>query len=283
MEQLSSCYFCGASLDAQIEPYRVVPAALDADEEHQRAVSLCPSCRQKLAQVVETVVAATGENAPEMAEDVATPAPEGDILADEPVGDVAASGPAGDDATESDSRSEPPGETSPSSLGGDDDPVGEATSESDDHAGDGGHRSAAGQRGDEGGQTTTETSTAGSGQSRDPLSVDEAAADRSSPAQSTDGSERRAETGADGDRDGQTAARTESASSATEEPSLTALEYNKVMRLLQNRAFPVDKAEIKDVAINAYEISEQEFDAIIDAAIDRGLIDEDEGQFVESE
>ncbi|MFC7019560.1 MULTISPECIES: hypothetical protein [Haloarcula] len=67
------------------------------------------------------------------------------------------------------------------------------------------------------------------------------------------------------------------------QPALTRLEYSKVMRLLQNRPFPVDRAEIREVAVNAYDIDPEQFDAITEAAIERGLIGEEDGQFVSTE
>ncbi|MFC6757461.1 MULTISPECIES: hypothetical protein [Haloarcula] len=67
------------------------------------------------------------------------------------------------------------------------------------------------------------------------------------------------------------------------EPRLTKLEYNKVMRLLQNRQFPVEKAEIREVATSAYDIDPQEFDAVIEAAVSRDLIGVENGQFVDPE
>jgi hypothetical protein len=66
-------------------------------------------------------------------------------------------------------------------------------------------------------------------------------------------------------------------------PSLSRLEYNKVMRLLQNRQLPVDRAEIRDVAVSAYDLDPSEFDAIIEAATERELIAEHGGQFIEPE
>ncbi|MBV0924685.1 hypothetical protein KTS45_10795 [Halomicroarcula limicola] len=65
--------------------------------------------------------------------------------------------------------------------------------------------------------------------------------------------------------------------------SLTRLEYNRVMRLVQNRQLPVEKAEIREVAVNAYDIEPEEFDAITDAAVERGLIGEADGRFVPAE
>ena len=66
-------------------------------------------------------------------------------------------------------------------------------------------------------------------------------------------------------------------------PTLTKLEYNKVMRLLQNRPFPVDRGEIREVATSAYDIAPQEFDAVIEAAVERDLIAVENGQFVDPE
>ncbi|MEF8784759.1 MAG: hypothetical protein V5A45_02415 [Haloarculaceae archaeon] len=65
--------------------------------------------------------------------------------------------------------------------------------------------------------------------------------------------------------------------------SISALEYNKVMRLLQNRTFPVDRDEIETVAANAYGLSQSECAQVIDLAVDRGLIGEDGDQLVRSE
>jgi len=68
---------------------------------------------------------------------------------------------------------------------------------------------------------------------------------------------------------------------ADDEPTLTKLEYSKVMRLLENRPFPVDRGEIREVATSAYDISPDEFDAVIDAAVERDLIAVENGQFVD--
>ncbi|MFB6224556.1 MAG: hypothetical protein ABEH86_12910 [Haloarcula sp.] len=69
----------------------------------------------------------------------------------------------------------------------------------------------------------------------------------------------------------------------SDDPSLTRLEYNKVMRLLQNRELPVDRGAIREVAVNAYDIESEQFDTIIDAAIERDLIGQESGQLTEAE
>lgn len=70
---------------------------------------------------------------------------------------------------------------------------------------------------------------------------------------------------------------------AEAKPTMTRLEYNKVMRLLQNRPFPVDRGEIREVATSAYDIAPEEFDAVVDAAVERDLIAVENGQFVAPE
>lgn len=60
--------------------------------------------------------------------------------------------------------------------------------------------------------------------------------------------------------------------------SLSALEYNRVMRMLQNREFPVDRQEIVAVASSAYDLTEQECTKVIDLAVDRGLLNEHDGE-----
>jgi hypothetical protein len=87
--------------------------------------------------------------------------------------------------------------------------------------------------------------------------------------------------GTNGDTHGDAEAAEASGATSDDDPELTRLEYNKVMRLLQNRQLPVDRAEIRDVAISAYGIDPEEFDAVIKAAVERGLIAESNGQFVD--
>jgi hypothetical protein len=64
------------------------------------------------------------------------------------------------------------------------------------------------------------------------------------------------------------------------ETTVSALEYNKVMRLLQNREFPVDRAEIEEVAASAYQISPETCHRVIDEAIERDLLAERDGEIV---
>lgn len=72
-------------------------------------------------------------------------------------------------------------------------------------------------------------------------------------------------------------------SAATEGPGagrdveITTREYRTLLRLLQNREFPVDRTEIEAVAASAYGYSQAKCAAVIDAAVDRGRLTERDG------
>lgn len=53
--------------------------------------------------------------------------------------------------------------------------------------------------------------------------------------------------------------------------------YRKVLRLLQNREFPVRRDEIAAVAANAYELTPQEANSAIDTIVQKGLLVEEGG------
>jgi hypothetical protein len=51
--------------------------------------------------------------------------------------------------------------------------------------------------------------------------------------------------------------------------------YYKVLRLLQNREFPMDRAELTTLVTGAYDVTEPECERILDAAIERGVLVQD--------
>jgi len=234
MDRLSSCYFCGAALDASLSEYPVVPKSLQPDADDQQTVVLCPTCRRKLATVIETVVTAVDDErrdtqrAPDQLEDQSDMMDESGMDPRPDPEDIA-------DANES------MDEDDGGLLGGDDDGQSSRSSSTDD-------------KGLLGGDDETQTDRRG-GEER-------TANDRQGREQSTATAESgsKSSTGGDSSNDG---------------PTLTRLEYNKVMRLLQNRELPVDRAEIREVALNAYDIDAGQFEAVIDAAIEKDLIAEE--------
>jgi len=248
----------------------VVPKDLHPTREDQRTVVLCQGCRQKLGTVVETIVsvvenpesAGTGDD---RASDAADSSAGEDPLADEgwvDAGELPSSGGADGVSTAGDASTADETRTDAAQTG-------ETRADDADDGTD---------------DVTYTTSTAG-GRPAERLGNAESIRDDTGP---------RGETGA-GDEDGTGRGSTASNDGADApndaggngseaddgRPSMTALENTKVMRLLQNREFPVDREEIRAVAVNAYDMSESQFDAVVDAAVDRGLIGEQDGQFVE--
>jgi hypothetical protein len=252
MDQLSSCYFCGGALDASLSEYPIIPKSLDPEAEKQGTVVLCSTCREKLATIVEPAVEAAKADARDTAAravDTGTTEPPG-LLNDSET-------PTDEDPTTTDSVVEPADD---GSLLGDDSASATEQEPSD--------RSAATA------DPTPEPDTTDSDETEtasDPL--DERAAE---PTEESDTGTAEAETGDDDSESSDTS------DGGADGPSLTKLEYNKVMRLLQNREMPVDRAEIREVAVNAYDIDGEQFDAIIDAAVDRDLIGQENGQLVEA-
>lgn len=54
-------------------------------------------------------------------------------------------------------------------------------------------------------------------------------------------------------------------------------QFRKVMRLLSNREFPVDRAEFAELTAGAYELEDAHVTRIIDHAVDRGVVVDDAG------
>ena len=73
------------------------------------------------------------------------------------------------------------------------------------------------------------------------------------------------------------------AEDAIRQSQLSRREFNKVIRLLQNREFPVDRQEFVIVASNAYDLGRSECGAVIDLAVERGIIAEEDGQLLRAE
>lgn len=118
-----------------------------------------------------------------------------------------------------------------------------------------------------------------------PTSADEADAGASGPSadDEADAGPDSASGDSAGSSDGGDAAESPSGDDGDDEPSLTRLEYNKVMRLLQNRELPVERQGFVNVAANAYELDPRECERVLDVAIENGLIGEEGSQLVEPE
>lgn len=243
MDQFSSCYFCGGAVDASLTEYPVVPKALRSADTDSPTVVLCSTCRRKLGAVVEEVVSA---------------ATDGSVTGD------TLDGASGDTAPE----------TATDSSALDDDVAHDEAAEPSDTAAD------TGEPGD------GEDALTDPGETSDLRTPSEGEPTDSEYTPDDPGETSDLRTPSEGeptdDETVSTELGEEEAAAEDDGPRLTKLEYNKVMRLLQNRPLPVDRAEIREVATSAYDLDRAEFDAVVDAAIERGLIEERDGQFVES-
>ena len=247
MDHLSSCYFCGTTLDDTLRDYRVVPVELRETDDTTTA-TLCQSCHGKLERLLAPVVGAAGAEGATLdaragsdrheRDDGATADP---LDADDTDGPTGADG-AGTEPSEPESSGgggEPPVSDVESNLVDiDEDPLAEA-----------------GEAGTPDPPVDSEGTADGDGDAT-PVGVSDDREDANTGGEDGDG--------------GSEATRT----------TVSALEYNKVMRLLQNREFPVDRREFVTVAANAYGLAEHECAEVIDLAIDRGLVAERDGKLV---
>ncbi|QLH79118.1 hypothetical protein HZS55_18265 [Halosimplex rubrum] len=334
MDRLSSCYFCGAALDATLEEHPVVPSALHPGTDAQKTVVLCRTCQRKLDAVLDTVVDAVEANAGDVAaasgpdesagsgdsagsgnsaasgdtsqgdiestlgddEEILTPLGDEEPSAEEAAeasemefGDDRAAGEEPDSEDESDDgdgpskarkytrsrgagfRKEDDGPSETGSLTGgafeddEDAPAGGSASSGDDS-----DDPLAGGSTDESARGGADESGSG-GQSSGSAS-DGGSAEQSSGSASDGGSAEQSSTGADdGDASG-------SGGDGEHRVSMSRLENTKVMRLLENREFPVDKAEFVTVAANAYQVSQSDCEKVIDLAVEHDLLREENGQ-----
>lgn len=320
MDRLSSCYFCGAALDASLDEYPVVPAALRPDAETRKTAVLCGTCRRKLDAVLESVADAV-EGRDGDALETALGDAEGlrSVGAGEPTEestDVESTGGASDAGSAVGSTDAEPTETEPNGSDADrggeqpwisgeeiasdagespgadsDEQPAENAAESDGET-DGTAESRPG-RGGSGTGTDAETGSATGASDRS--TGETSAADATEDSNAADGAAyEQAESddpdGPAGTRDAGDRSREADASDGESDASggsaelsdakLTRLENTKVMRLLQNREFPVDKQEFVTVATSAYDVSGADCEKILELAIRHDLLDEENGQLL---
>jgi hypothetical protein len=292
MAEFASCYFCGTALDAQIDPYPVVPD--DAGTDDRPTVDLCPVCRRKLSKVLDVALSAA-----EGAETTATPLAAGpdpaplsadheDPTADlgsedheeEPAYAVEPSGEATavEDTAEAEDDGSGDDEGDVDSADGDDGEA-DAVSEADEaEDGDAVANAEAPETEDESADTTGDGASASAASAAE---ADDAVANGEAPGTAADDGAESEESAADDHTDADDA---ETARSESDQPSiLSTPAAQKIIKLLQNRDFPVEREEIEVVASNAYEIPHQDCDDVIEALVSEGYVGEREGQLVRPE
>lgn len=291
MPSLTSCYFCGDAAGASLDEYDL-PGAAPADR--QVSVTLCAGCYGKLSELLEELQRPGDSSSPvDTAAVDATPAEPSDS------GSTAADDPESADADDPTALDPVAGEGEPifaedeGALLDEDLPVdGEAEgpfaadrdSQSDDAAAEGAAVDEADRSDDAdedaGGDSdpAESESPSTSDEPSDEPPVDEAD-ERAAPTAEarTDGSEAPTQNAAAEASDGSGEDGTDQRSNGGPLADVSPRTYNRVVRLLQNREFPVDRADFEALATSAYELEQPECAAALDVAIGKGLLEERDG------
>lgn len=278
MEQLSSCYFCGDAPDASLEEHPAVPESLRPPGEPETTVVLCPTCRRKLDAVLETVVAAVESGSGTADADASTAASTAPGTEDDP-GDVESTlgddgdllRPIGDGETDASGDSDGASDAAAGDAARSDEDVGKVRT---DDAPEGvGSEPADASGADDGGSagpdadggSADDHGDAGARGQGDKSPSDDGDESGSEDEDATGGRERAEESDDADDAD-------------APDVTLTRLENTKVMRLLRNREFPVDREDFVTVASSAYEVSPRHCDKVVQLAVDHDLLREEGGQ-----
>lgn len=306
MRELRSCDFCGGAAAGTFE---IVPPELEPTEAEQRRVVLCGECKARLEALLEPLLARAGldvgagataasqgtsdaagsssrsertsDSVPGSGDDIDRPGAEsgtesgsgiatttetgtetgtptgitvepGDATTVDPDDQVSHN--TSDTTSERDRRRAGELEMDAVESETDADSDGETDGEGEDQDGSEDVRTATPSS-----DTDTETaaSTAGSSEGRS----DRSSGDRTrtqSPSESE--SDSRSESRANSPSHSPPAAETEGPPRA----------YSKVVRLLRNREFPMDRSAVESLAAGAYELENHEVEAVVDHAIERG-------------
>lgn len=250
MRELRSCDFCdGDALGA----FEVVPGELSPTETEQRRIVLCPNCRDTLETVLEpflTRLGVEGGVGDDNADDVTTPAATAESSTERETDETGAVVGSDDDRETSaqpasvDSGARGEGIT----IGRGDDETRSNESEAEETKGE---ELEVGVRGDEGSEVDE-----GSG-------IDEGE-DKGSGVD-------------EGENEDSEGGETDENVSVANDPGDDPDQFRKVMRLLANREFPVERSEFALLAASAYDLEDDHVARIVDRAVERGVLVDDEG------
>jgi hypothetical protein len=297
MRQLRACDFCGGDAAGV---YEVLPPELSPTEAEQRRVVLCADCLETLETVVDPLLNRLGIDGDADADPTATPTERAGESTAEP---TARSGQSSEEPTvrpeEASSPANAAAEDSASEPGSD----ASGTTDSPRRSGGSGKQSAF--NAPEGFTDIAESDEIDLGGSDDSPADSDAngVADAAQASGSSDSRERtrRAEvaddasgesTGSD-DASGESTGPDETASpdASNRETTLGSDrnavgaepdDFRTVMRLLGNREFPIRRDEVVDLAAGAYDLDEAHVERIVDHAIDRGVLADEDGTLTRS-
>lgn len=262
MTNLVSCYFCGKAVDASVKRYPLTPPRIDVDTG--RTVTLCSGCRQKLGTVFEIVA----DELDDTTTDTDTTDSEPATTETEDTSQNDGAGAGQDNADESIKLNDASGANAADVADSVDD-SGENDIENQTEA------------------SKTETETNQTTTASEPESD-----------QNADTAGEKADESAGGEADEKAESGTESASTSTSEAGnngasagtvdtaadpeslLSTPPAKKIIRLLQNREFPVDREEFVTVASNAYDIPRHDCEDVIDALASEGYVAKDGSKLI---
>lgn len=278
MRALRSCDFCDA---AAVGTFEVVPPELEPTDAEQRRVVLCDDCSRRLETLLEPLLDrlgadGTGGNGADAAE-------AGSAVAITDDSTSTRTRPSGSNATVSDAADDDSGAT--------DRPTADPTDADGPGAGRDDGRSIEGitvqhdastggtDRERDSGGSRTEPSASGSDAAAAEPRTDETSADTTTA--DTEAGDPAATDTTDADRDGdETSAdrdgdADETATAMAAAQDRTPKAYAKVVRLLRNREFPMERDAVETLAAGAYDLEGHEVEAIVDRAIEKGEFAED--------
>jgi len=294
MRQLRNCDFCGGDAAGV---YETIPAELSPTEAEQRRVVLCENCLGTLETVVDPLLSRLGVDRDEGSASTAEPTQTAESTQAEeatPTPEQAATAAEPSSAAESSSAAEPSSAAESSSAAEPSSPAEPSTTESSDTTSPSdGEPSRAADTSSDAEPSPSDSPSPSSPPNQfgapegftdiaeyDGFEVPEEVEDPPE-AEQNGRSDARPDRAEDFGRDraAPESPPTRGAASGTgrdaagEEPE----DFRTVMRLLGNREFPVERDEIAEIAGSAYQLDDAHVDRILDHAVDRGVLADDDG------
>ncbi|SDK34143.1 hypothetical protein [Natronorubrum texcoconense] len=257
MRALRSCDFCDGEA---VGTFEVLPPELEPTETEQRRIVLCVGCRDQFENLLEPLLAraGVGETSQTVGTDETATSTDGDS------GTVVAS------ANESTQRASSPNATVSGSDADEADETDGANGADNTDDEDG----ADGMDNTDAADDTNEADTDGSATKstlEDGITFERA----ETAAESNEATDEETATDASSGTDGEESDTTAGGSTAQRTANRPPKAYGKVIRLLQNREFPMPRAAVENLAAGAYDLESHEVEAVVDHALE-------EGEFVES-
>ncbi|WP_265109377.1 hypothetical protein [Halosolutus halophilus] len=260
MRALRSCDFCDAEA---VGTFEVVPPELEPTDAEQRRVVLCRDCSRRLDTLLEPLLARLGA-------DGTAATGSGPVVATTDASTATRTHSSSSNAAEGDG-----GDADRSTVDADDTVNGTGVAGTATGSDEGGSIDGITVEHDaQSGETDRDSGFGGNDST-----ASEAGADATAE---TDGDETTAADTADAeangdeasaDRDGESGTDAVAAATATRDHPSKA--YAKVVRLLRNREFPMERDAVESLAAGAYDLENHEVEAIIDRAIEDGEFTED--------